>query len=140
MPYRFLPDVALADVAFEAKSGSLNGVFQESAKALTAVMVDPRSVSPRVKRRINLSSEDLERLLYDFLTELIVLKDTDSLLFSSYEVEVDSGARALRCTAAGEPIDREKHRLRNDAKAVTMHMFSLKHSGKLWRATIVLDI
>jgi len=140
MPYRFLPDVALADVAFEASSSSLNGLFEESAKALTAVMVDPSSVVPRVKRTLEITSEDLDRLLYDFLTELIVVKDTDSLLFTEFTAAVDQKASALRCSLAGEPIDRLRHRLRNDAKAVTMHLFGVRRSGRLWKATVVLDI
>jgi SHS2 domain-containing protein len=40
----------------------------------------------------------------------------------------------------GEAINRERHRLRNDAKAVTMHMFGVKREGGLWKATVVLDI
>lgn len=140
MPYRFLPDVALADVAFEASSGSLNGLFEDSAKALTAVMVDPRTVSPRVRRTIAISSEDLDRLLYDFLTELIIIKDTDSLLFAKFKASVDSQTNALRCSLLGEPIDRVRHKLRNDAKAVTMHLFGIRRSGRRWKATVVLDI
>jgi SHS2 domain-containing protein len=30
--------------------------------------------------------------------------------------------------------------LRNDVKAVTMHLFGIKHEGEIWKATIVLDI
>ncbi len=140
LPHRFLPDVALADVAFEASSETLDGLFEECARALTEIMVDPRTVAPKERKTIRLTSEDLDRLLYDFLTELIILKDTDSLLFSRFQTSVDPRACSLECSAAGEPIDRTKHRLRNDAKAVTMHMFGLKHSGKSWRATVVLDI
>jgi SHS2 domain-containing protein len=140
MPYRFLPDVALADIAFEATSDSLDGLFEECARALTEVMVDPRSLSPRLAREVRISSEDVDRLLYDFLTELIVLKDTDSLLFKTFKASVDSKAKTLHCSMRGEPIDRVRHKLRNDAKAVTMHLFGVTRPGKLWKATVVLDI
>lgn len=140
MPYRFLPDVALADVAFEADSSSLNGLFEESARALTAVMVDPKTLLMRVTRALDISSEDLDRLLYDFLTELIILKDTDSLLFADFKASVDPMAHTLRCSLRGEPIDRVRHRLRNDAKAVTMHLFGIRHTDGRWKATVVLDI
>jgi SHS2 domain-containing protein len=140
MPHRFLPDVALADIAFEATSDSLDGLFEECGRALTEVMVDPRSLSPRLKREVRISSEDIDRLLYDFLTELIVLKDTDSLLFKTFNASVDSKAKTLRCSMKGEAIDRVRHRLRNDAKAVTMHLFGVTRPGKRWKATVVLDI
>jgi SHS2 domain-containing protein len=140
MPFRFLPDVALADVAFEARSTSSKGLFEACAAALTSVMVDRRTVVPRVQKSIAVSSEDLDRLLYDFLTELIIAKDIDSLLFREFRVTVDEGACTARCTAKGEPIDRIRHKLRNDVKAVTMHMFGIKHEGDRWTATVVLDI
>jgi len=140
MPHRFLPDVALADVAFEVSSPSLHGLFEESAKAMTEVMVDPRSLSPHTRRTVIVSSEDLDRLLYDFLTELIVMKDTDSLLFRDFRVSIDAGKNTLRCSLLGEQIDRVRHKLRNDVKAVTMHLFGIKRLQRRWKATIVLDI
>jgi len=140
MPFRFLPDVALADVAFEASGTSLEGLFEACALGLSDVMVDPRTLKAKEKRTLRISSEDTDRLLYDFLTELIIIKDVDSTLFKSYQVKLGKDSKSLVCVAAGEKIDRERHGLRNDAKAVTMHMFGIRHSGRAWNATIVLDI
>ncbi len=136
----FTPDIALADIAFEAESTSVNGLFADCARAVSDIMVDPTSLRPRISRRISLTSEDLDRLLYDFLTELIVIKDVDSQLFCDVQVNVESEGKALTADLRGEPIDRERHGLRNDVKAVTMNMFGVRHEGKKWMATIVLDI
>lgn len=140
MGHRFLPDVALADIAFEATSSSVSGLFESCAVAVTDIMVDPRTVRTKVVRKFELRSESLDRLLYDFLTELIVVKDVDSLLFASYDVDVAPDGKSLRAQAKGEPIDRKRHGLRNDVKAVTMHMFGVSHAGRTWKATVVLDI
>ncbi len=139
MPYRLLPDVALADIAFEADSASLRGVFESSGRALSDIMVDRGSLRPRVTRRLTLRADDSDRLLYDFLTELIVLKDVDSLLFKEYHIRM-ADARSLSASLLGEKIDRKRHRLRNDVKAVTMHMFGIRQEGRRWKATVVLDI
>ncbi len=140
MPYRFLPDVALADIAFEAESESVDGLFETCALAITEIMVDPRTLRTSTERKLSLSSESLDRLLYDFMTELIVIKDVDSLLFGEFEVRVSPGGTSLEAVAKGEEIDRERHRLRNDVKAVTMHLFGVKHEGRTWKTTVVLDI
>ena len=140
MTFRFLPDVALADIAFEAESDSVDGLFETCAMAITDIMVDPKTLRGTAERRISLSSENLDRLLYDFMTELIFMKDVDSLLFGDFTVRVSPEGTALEATARGELIDRERHRLRNDVKAVTMHLFGVKHDGKAWRTTVVLDI
>ena len=138
--YRFLPDVALADVAFRASASSPSALFGVCGGALTDVMVDRRSLRDAVKKSLSLKAEHIDGLLYDFLTELIIVKDVDSLLFRSFEVKVSRDRKSLTCQLRGEPIDRERHRLRNDVKAVTMYMFGVKHEKGRWTATVVLDI
>ena len=140
MTYRFLPDVALADIAFEAESGSVDGLFEACGLAITDIMVDPKTLRATTERKLSLQSENLDRLLYDFMTELIVMKDVDSLLFGEFRVKVSPQGTSLEALARGEEIDRERHRLRNDVKAVTMHLFGVKHEGKTWKTTVVLDI
>lgn len=140
MTYKFLPDVALADIAFEAESDTVNGLFESCAMALTDIMVDPKTLRGEVTKEVPLKSDDLDRLLYDFLTELIVMKDVESLLFSEIHVDVKGSGTELAAVLGGEPIDRVRHTLRNDVKAVTMHMFGIRHEGQKWRATVVLDI
>ena len=140
MPIRFLPDVALADIAYEATAPTLKGLFEECARGLTEVMVDSKTVRAGTRRNLRIKSADTERLLYDFLSELIFIKDVDSLLFTKYNVSISKDGRSLTCSMAGEMIDREKHALRNDAKAVTMHLFGISRSGRGWKSTIVLDI
>jgi SHS2 domain-containing protein len=138
--YKFLPDVALADIAFEVSASTPHGLFEDSAIALTEVMVDRKTLLPKIKKIIELRSDTPDTLLYDFLTELIVLKDVDSLLFKNYDVSLGPDQTSLKCTMKGEPINRQRHDLRNDVKAVTMHMFGIRRAGKKWVATVVLDI
>jgi SHS2 domain-containing protein len=142
--YRFLSKIALADVAFIARGDSLPSMFESAARALTEVMVDRKTVVGRVERKLDVKSPTVDRLLYDFLTELIVIKDVDSLLFKDFKVSIGSGnENRLICEMLGEEIDRERHALRNDVKAVTMHMFGVKKAarkGSRWEATVVLDI
>ena len=96
----------------------------------------------RVERRVDLGPAPVDILLYDFLTELIVVKDVDSLLFKDFQVSLTSGRdKRLTCKMRGEEIARDRHKLRNDVKAVTMHMFGVKRAkGGRWEATVVLDI
>ena len=140
MPYRFLPDVALADIAYEADAPSADALFESCARALSDIMVDRRTLRHKVVREFSMTSDDIDRLLYDFLTELIVVKDVDSLLFGDFKVRVAPSGESLTAVARGETIDRQRHALRNDVKAVTMHMFGVNRVGKRWRATVVLDI
>ena len=139
MPYRLLPDVALADIAFEAEGATVTGLFESCGRAMTDIMVDRSTLRKRVAKTLRIAADNDDMLLYDFLTELIVLKDVDSLLFREFKVHPPQKG-VMTAEVAGEPIDRVRHRLRNDVKAVTMHMFGVRHEGGRWKATVVLDI
>lgn len=140
MPFKFLSEVALADIAFEASASTPAGLFREAAKALTEVMVDRKTLRAKESVKIELEAETSERLLYDFLTELLVRKDVDGFLGKDYEISLSRGLTALTCIARGETIDRHRHGLRNDVKAITMHMFEIREKKGNWLATVVLDI
>ena len=140
MPFRFLDNVAIADVAFEARGRTLPALFESCARALTEVMVDMTSVKPRKVEKITLTSDGTENLLYDFLTDLIIRKDVDSILFRDFRASLDESGRRLECVARGEVIDRKRHRLRNDVKAVTTHLFGIRKTARGYSATVVLDI
>lgn len=140
MPYRFLEDVALADIAIEATGKTLGELFGSAAMAISEQTVDMETVAQREKRTLALSSDTLEHLFYDFLSELLYIKDTDGFIFSSVEAKVSERPCEMKAVLSGERIDRKRHGLRNDIKAVTLHMFSVRKSAGGWLARFVVDI
>ena len=40
----------------------------------------------------------------------------------------------------GEKIDRDKHELNDDAKAITKHEFSVEQKNNKWLAKVIVDI
>jgi SHS2 domain-containing protein len=138
MPFKFNEDVAIADIAVEVWANTIEDLFKDSALAVSEVMVDTKTVEPRIEREIILNSDSIEMLLFDFLSEVVYFKDAERLLFSKFEVEiVDSN---LRGKFWGEEIDRGKHVLRIDVKAVTLYRFNVRNESGIWRAEFVLDI
>jgi SHS2 domain-containing protein len=143
MPYRFLEEIATADIAFEATGSDLPELFREAADATTNVMIDNLdAIEPRETRRIELSNDDLEMLLFDLLQELIYFKDSERLLLRIHEAHINEkeGRYFLKATARGEPLDAERHYQRADVKAVTLHDFALKRENGNWKARVLLDI
>ena len=69
--YRFVDDVALADIAFEAEGETLGSLFEACALATTAVMADPAAIRLLQARRVEVAAETLEALLYDWLAEIV---------------------------------------------------------------------
>jgi SHS2 domain-containing protein len=143
MPYLYLPDIATADVAFEAWGNTREEMFCAAADALTNVMVDDlASVAPVEEVTISLENEELDLLLFSFLQELIFLKDARCLLLRVPRITLTEteGALHLEAIARGERIDNERHPMVVDVKAVTLHLFSVWLQENDWWARVVLDI
>ena len=143
MLYRYLEDVAIADIAFEASGGSLRELFTAAAEATINVMVeDLRSIRPLQTRYFRFINNDLEMLLFDFLQELIYLKDAEMLLLRIVSIEIKKKdiEYILRATAKGETLKPKIHEQRVDVKAVTLHKFQLKRAAGGWSANIILDV
>ncbi len=140
--FKLLEKVATADIAFEAYGKSLEELFVNSAIATTSVMVDSGNLSASVKKSIILSKDSVEDLLFDFLNEIVFLKDAESLLFKVFDVKIADrkGRFFLDAELSGEELNPEKHDLKIDVKAVTLHLFKVEKKSSGYVATVVLDI
>ncbi len=143
MPYTYLEEIAIADVAFEARADTREALFVEAGDALMNVMVeDLKSVRPLVRRSFHAQAEDLERLLFEYLQQFIFFKDAEQLLLRVSKVAItqETGVLGLTAEAAGEKIDPSRHDLNADVKAVTLHRFRVRNEPAGLIATVVLDI
>ena len=143
MPYTYLEEIGTADIAFEATGRDLPELFREAADATMNVMIENiEAIQPRETRRIELSNEKLDMLLFDLLQELIFLKDAECLLLRMREMQIAEKDEIylVKATAEGEPLDPQRHHQRADVKAVTLHDFSVERTESGWKARVLLDI
>ena len=143
MPYEFVDELTVADIAFRARGQNLEETFVAAAEAVMSAMVeDLDTIQPQDTRLLNVEHEALDLLLFNFLQELVYYKDADQLLLRIQQLRIaaDRQPYTLQATAVGEPIDPQRHRMRVDVKAVTLHHFSLTQTEGGWEATVILDI
>ncbi len=143
MPYRFLEDIAVADVAFEATGRNREELFRAAADALLNVMVaEPATVGNVEQVDFRLENEALDLLLFNFLNELIFFKDARLLLLRVLSAPVSRAGKrfVVNARACGERLDPARHPLVIDVKAVTLHRFTVERTGTGWRAEVVLDV
>ena len=102
-------DVAVADCALEIEGRDLNDLFETVARAVAELMVDPATVATTVRREIALAAPALDLLLFDWIAELIFLKDSEQLIFTETSVAVQAEPPCrLVARVAGGLIDRER--------------------------------
>jgi SHS2 domain-containing protein len=143
MPFHYLEDVGTADIAFEATGRDLPELFTAAADATMNVMIDNLdAIELRETRQIELASNKIDMLLFDFLQELIYFKDAKRLLLRVLEAQIDQRDEAyfLKAKVAGERLDDARHHQRADVKAVTLHDFSVEKHDDTWKARVLLDI
>ena len=87
------------------------------------LICDSATVEPHRTWEVEVSSQDLEGLMVDLLTDMLVLFETDGMLASSVEVDVTTVDDQWRAVAKvrGEPYDGDRHELLHDIKAATYH-------------------
>jgi SHS2 domain-containing protein len=130
-----------ADVGYKAYGNTLEEAFENAALAMFEVMTDTDTIDPEIKREIKVESEDEYALLYDWLSEFLVILDSEFLVFSKFDVKIEKNGEeyVLNGTAWGEEFNPEKHESRAEVKAVTYHLMNIKKDN-VHMVKVILDI
>ncbi len=143
MKYTFFDEEFTADIGFKATGDTAEDMLKAAAEATMKVMIDNLDdIEETVTKRIELEATSLEMALFDLLGELIFFKDAEQLLLRVKQMSISKQGEniVLTAEARGEKIDRQKHRLLVDVKAVTLHRFKVEETSEGWAAIVVLDI
>jgi len=128
-----------ADLGVRVCAPDLNTLFAEAGEALFAAIVeDLGTVEPRQPIEVRLAADDRVYLLFDWLKELLYHFDAEHLLLSRFQVRLSDAG--LHGTAWGEPLDRSRHALAHEVKAITYHGLRLEQTPDGWLAEVIVDI
>jgi SHS2 domain-containing protein len=128
-----------ADLGLRVRAADLDTLFAEAARALFSVIIeDLDTVRPAQRHDVRLAGEEREYLLFDWLRELLYQFDVRHLLFGRFEVHV--GPSGLSGSAWGEPLDRARHVLDHEVKAITYHGLRVEQTPDGWLAEVIVDI
>lgn len=128
-----------ADLGLRIRADSLEELYAEAGRALTAAMVGrPHSVRPAQSRVLQIEAAARDDLLHDWLAELLYVFESERMLFSRFEVELAAGG--LKATAWGEAADPQRHEIELDIKAVTYHGLKVEQDSGGWLAEVIVDL
>lgn len=128
-----------ADIGLVIYGEDLETLFENAGVAFFHLITDLKKVRQREERRIELPGESLERLMVDWLNELLYLHEVENLLFKHFRVE-SVGENGLRAVAKGEFFQEETHVIYTGVKAVTYHQIQVQQKDGGWRAQVILDL
>ena len=128
-----------ADIGVIVYGENLKALFENAGEAFFRLITDVRKVRYRVEKRIEIGGETLDRLMVDWLSELLYLHDVENLLFRGFKVE-SVGEGGLKAVVKGEPFQQGVHVIKTEVKAVTYHRMEVRQDNGRWRVQIIFDL
>jgi SHS2 domain-containing protein len=127
------------DLGFKAYGTTREALFSHAAEAFFEALVDLETVQEKEERLIEVEAAALDELMVGWLSELLFLFDTETLLLRRFEI-TQMQNRSLKATVSGELMDPTRHEIKTGIKAVTYHRLYVKQRAGIWEAQVVLDI
>lgn len=128
-----------ADLGLRVRAPDLATLFIDAARGLFSMIVrEPGTIRPVDAVSIELDAPALDLLLFDWLSELVYLYETRHLLLGEFEVQLSESH--LTAIARGEPLDRTRHELEHEVKAITYHGLKVEQTSDGWLAEVIVDI
>ena len=128
-----------ADIGLVIYGSDLKSLFQHAGEGFFSLITNLRKVKPRIERKVELNGEGLERLMVDWLGQLLYLHAVEHLLFKEFLIE-SVGENGLKATAKGEFFREGVHVIKTEIKAVTYHQIQVKKRDGGWRAQVIFDL
>ena len=125
-----------ADIGLRAYGNDMNEAFENAGLAIFNIISDTSLIIPERKIEFEVASEDDVSLLYDFLEELLFYHETEFMLFSRFDVEIDEKFH-LKALIYGEEIDWNRHERKTEIKAITFHKMEVNKTDHVELQAIV---
>ena len=117
---------------------TLKEAFENTALGLVNYISN--NVESKEEKIIEVSSEDIKALVFDFLNQFLVLQDSEGLVFSEVAIkklEVKNKFR-IKAIVKGEKYNPEKHTKTAPIKAITYHeMVVYEEKDNCWIKVLV---
>ena len=128
-----------ADAGIVVRAGTEKALFARAAWGMFSLLTDMAKVRPVEALDLTVEAEDREALMVRWLAELNYQHNALCRLFCRFEI-AGYGPCRLTARAYGEPLDRTRHVIYGEIKAVTFHALKIWKEQRLWRARIIFDL
>ncbi len=133
--FRFIEHTA--DVGLVAYGGALAEAFANAAYGMFSIIAGLEAVGEIEHRCLELSEDDPEALLFEWLNRLLYFFDVETLLLKRFDITEFNGG-SLKAVCYGEKYDPSRHRLKLGVKAATYHMLKVDAEKNQFR--VIFDV
>ncbi|MBP2144069.1 SHS2 domain-containing protein [Methanococcus voltae] len=156
----------MADIGITSYGETIEKAFENAGRGLFNIMVDIDKIDNKnALGKFQIASDDLLSLLYDYLTELLILHDSEFLLLSNFKINIESIVEeqddesdniqnmdnkdssekfkeyyTLDCYYFGEEYDNSKHEAKEEVKAITYHKMNISNNEGEFKINFIVDL
>jgi len=128
-----------ADTGIIAYGVDMKQAFVNAALALFSIIVDVDTVRENLYRDMEISADDQEILLVQWLNELIYLFDVEHIVFCKFEINKLTKTQ-LQARCFGEKVETSRHKLKTGVKAATYHLLKVDKDDNGYKMQVIFDI
>jgi SHS2 domain-containing protein len=137
LPYQFLNHTA--DLGLRIEARDLPELFETAAAALGEQLVVAPKVCGLRHQRMEVSGEDWDDLMINWLRELLALWHLENKAIRHARCAALSPYRLLADLAL-LPFNPASHTPNQEIKAVTYHQLAVSPCAQGWQATVIFDL
>ncbi len=126
-----------ADAGIRVEADSLEELFLDSARGMFFLMTEKDEIKDQIEREVNIESHELDFLLFQWLSELLWLSETEKIIFGKFEI-IELEENFLKAKCSGERL--VPGSIKRLIKAVTLHNLHIVRHNNKWRTEIIFDL
>lgn len=140
--FEVIEDKATADICLRIKGKDIEELFENAAYALFSVISDIDQIDAKETKEIELSANNRNALLVDYLNELIYHWDAKKMLYNGFNCEINESEKEIRLISdnLGEKYNHQTHDLYTEVKAATYYGLDIKNTKQHLTCEITLDV
>jgi SHS2 domain-containing protein len=128
-----------ADLGVEVTAATVEELYAGAAFALFDLLTDLSAVRAGIAREIIVTGEDPADLLVNFLREVLYMWNGRGFLIKTCLIR-EATQQRVKAILRGETFDSDRHRIKQEIKAVTYHQASVCETDEGWAAKVVFDV
>lgn len=128
-----------ADEGVKIRADSQAQLFERAAWGMASLLYNPSRAEVRDRDSVRVEADDREALLVRWLSEINRLHQVRHRVYCRFNVRSISDT-AVEGEIGGEAIDRSRHSVYGEIKAVTFHGLRIEDRDGVWSASVLFDV
>jgi SHS2 domain-containing protein len=113
-----------ADIGLVAYGKNLKEAFANAAYGMFSIIAELDEVNEVESRKVEVTGEDIESVLFEWLNSLLYYFDVEMLLFKKFDI-TDLDDKRLTALCYGEKYDPARHQMKIGVKSSTYHQIEV---------------